>query len=237
MLKVLTYNIHKGKDPTGIKTSIEKIKEAIHSVDPDLVFLQEVQVLQGMPAQFEYLADTLWPHTAYGKNSIYEEGHHGNAILSRYPISYYENISISTNPLEKRGLLHAVIRLPSHFPKRRIHAFCLHLDLFEKGRKLQVTQITKRIQTGVPKMEPLIVAGDFNDWRQRVDLGLSETFQELHGKNASTFPAFFPFLKLDRLYFRNLKGLSIETLRGKPWNTLSDHLPLLAEFDFSSPKE
>lgn len=44
---------------------------------------------------YEFLADTMWSDYAYGRNAVYPEGHHGNAVLSRFPIEYYENRDIS----------------------------------------------------------------------------------------------------------------------------------------------
>src|SRR5438132_888733 len=104
-LRVLSYNIHKGFSSGRGKFVLNRIREALRTVHPDLVFLQEVlghhelhsQKVENWPdqPQFEYLADQLWPHFAYGKNAVYTYGHHGNAILSKYPFSFYENIDIS----------------------------------------------------------------------------------------------------------------------------------------------
>src|SRR5690349_17254196 len=96
-LRVLSYNIHKGFGPGNIKFILKKIKEALRSIHPDLVFLQEVlghheihqKNIKGWPeqSQFEFLAHELWPHFAYGRNAVYTNGHHGNAILSKHPIT------------------------------------------------------------------------------------------------------------------------------------------------------
>jgi signal transduction histidine kinase len=74
-------------------------------VAADVVFLQEIHGehkghqanLQDWPneAQFEYLADSIWHHHAYGKNAVYPEGHHGNAILSKYPIKRWDNLDLT----------------------------------------------------------------------------------------------------------------------------------------------
>ncbi len=60
----------------------------------------------------EFLADTMWSDYAYGRNAVYPEGHHGNAVLSRFPIEYYENRDISVGNGEKRGLLYCRIVPP-----------------------------------------------------------------------------------------------------------------------------
>src|SRR6185437_4205700 len=119
-LRVLTYNMHKGFCFYSRQYVLHELREAIRTVNADLVFLQEVMGFHPahaaaemeLDSQFEFLADEIWTHYAYGKNAVYSEGHHGNAILSKYPIRSYDNINVSTNPLEKRGLLHAKIEIP-----------------------------------------------------------------------------------------------------------------------------
>src|SRR5687767_3184071 len=114
--RVLSYNIHKGFSMDR-RLVLSAIKEAIQSTKAEIVFLQEVigehskhaKRVSDWPedSHFEFLADSIWEHFAYGKNAVYTEGHHGNAILSRRPITFWENIDISNNRLERRGLLHA----------------------------------------------------------------------------------------------------------------------------------
>src|SRR5690606_12634201 len=113
-------------------------------------------------AQFEFLADSVWDHFAYGKNAISESGHHGNAILSRFPIISQENIDISTSKLERRGLLHGVAENP--LTGQRFDLICIHLDLREFGRQRQLRSICKRIDQANDHSTPLLLCGDFNDW-------------------------------------------------------------------------
>src|SRR5665213_3483852 len=109
-LKVLTYNIHKGFSAGNSEYVLEQMREAIRSVNADLVFLQEIlgehkkhqKRISNWPedSQFEFLANAVWPHHAYGKNAIYTQGHHGNAVLSKFPIAHWENLDVSSNRLE-----------------------------------------------------------------------------------------------------------------------------------------
>jgi Metal-dependent hydrolase len=95
-LHVCTYNIHKGFSQFKARMMIHELRRRLHSLGPDIVFLQEVQGLHAGHAgrhldwpeegQHDFLADGVWPDTAYGGNAIYDHGHHGNAILSRFPI-------------------------------------------------------------------------------------------------------------------------------------------------------
>ena len=87
----------------------------------------------------------------------------------------------------------------------------------------------------VPPGAPLIVAGDFNDWRRRADAvlwqgaRLREVFVTAYGVPAKTFPARLPLLALDRIYVRNASAHLPVVLPRKPWSHLSDHAPLAAE--------
>lgn len=240
---MLTYNLHKGFAPAGRRFVLDVMREAVESTAADVVFLQEVlgehrhhaQRVRNWidAAQFEYLADRLWDYAAYGRNAVYEGGHHGNAILSKYPILSWDNIDLSVHSLERRGVLHAVIH-PHDWPEP-LHLLCTHLDLTQFTRRLQIARIADRISAHVPESAPLILAGDFNDWRGRIghlvedELGLAEAHKQVHGSCARTFPARLPILRLDRIYLRGLRAVSAERLSGPPWQTLSDHCAVLAD--------
>lgn len=243
--QVLSYNIHKGFNLSGTDFVLGKIRERIRSVGPDLVFLQEVlghhtstksQISDWHnQRQFEFLADELWSHYAYGMNAIYTSGHHGNAILSKFPIEQHSNIDLTVNQLEKRGVLWSEVKDPES--GKAIYAFCMHLNLFEADRLMQAELVCQEVLRTVPPDSPLIIAGDFNDWRRSISqifrerLGVQEAFVALYGTEARTFPAPFPLMRLDRVYFRGLQPVRAEVLRGPEWRTLSDHLPLVVEFE------
>lgn len=248
VLKVLSYNIHKGFNASSAKFVLRSIRQAIRTVHADLVFLQEVigehaehaSRIEDWPqeSQFEFMADEVWQHHAYGRNAIYSDGHHGNAILSKFPIKRFENIDVSTNRLERRGLLHGVIDWMGADAQGGIelHVICLHFDLSERGRRKQIQSLREHIDRNVPADAPLIVAGDFNDWREKATqelgrtLGLNEAFHSSVGEHPRTFPIWLPLLKLDRIYFRGLKVERADCLTGAPWNELSDHAAIYAEF-------
>ena len=248
-LKVLSFNMHKGFSAANRRFVLHDMKDEIERHGADLVFLQEVQGehrrmrsrIRNWPnlSQFEFLADKTWPHTAYGKNAIYDDGHHGNAILSRYPFESWENIDISSSSYERRGILHGVVRLEeSPGGSIALHVLCIHLSLLESDRRRQIKVLAQRIRDHIPNHEPVILAGDFNDWRQAAskilleDAGLSEAFLAVHGDHAKTFPSFLPLLRLDRIYTRGCEVFSANTLREEPWDSLSDHLGLEVEIGF-----
>ena len=103
--KVLTVNIHKGFTFFNRKFILNELREAVRSVGADVVFLQEVTGSHLKHAEkfdnytdaphYEFLADSIWPQFAYGRNAVYTNGHHGNALLSKFPIVRFENLDVS----------------------------------------------------------------------------------------------------------------------------------------------
>ena len=243
-LRVLSLNAHKGFTLFNRRFVLQELREAVRAVAADLVFLQEVVGTHAHHArrhknwptapQYEYLADTLWSDHAYGRNAVYPHGDHGNALLSRYPIRFHRNHDASSGGGEARGFLHCVLEAPGGV----LHAICVHLGLFERQRRRQLDLLCRLIEREVPAHAPLIVAGDFNDWRHRANdrlsrgAGLKEVFVTATGQAARTFPARWPLLRLDRIYVRNAHVSHPLVLGVRPWSHLSDHAPLAAELQW-----
>jgi endonuclease/exonuclease/phosphatase family metal-dependent hydrolase len=242
-ITLITYNIHKGFGVGAVRFLLPKMREAIADLNPDFVLLQEVQGehkrkqkrVESWPdiPQCEYMADTVWPHYVYSKNAVYHSGHHGNAILSKYPFEAVESVNLSASNRASRGILHTQLK----FGEQTIHLLCVHLGLFKAERAEQCKALMNRIEDLVPHNEPLLMAGDFNDWQTLLsrplydDLGVEEAFVAVEGQHARSFPALRPALCVDRVYFRGMKVQDVACLQGNPWRRLSDHLPLYARFE------
>lgn len=152
---------------------------------------------------YEFLADTMWSDYAYGRNAVYPEGHHGNAVLSRFPIEHYENRDVSVGESENAGCYTVVSPPALDFP---IHVGCVHLGLREAHRQAQL-QMLADWTNALPEGEPVVVAGDFNDWRQRanhplkVKAGLEDLYPLTRSSRADVSGA-LPLLRLDRIYVK-----------------------------------
>jgi endonuclease/exonuclease/phosphatase family metal-dependent hydrolase len=84
----------------------------------------------------------------------------------------------------------------------------------------------------IPADAPLLVAGDFNDWSSRVQSQFHAAgLIACHDKRAATFPSRLPLVQLDHVFARGLQPLRVEVPKGAIWAKMSDHLPLIAEFD------
>ena len=249
-LRVATYNIHKGVRGLGLRKRLEihNLGLAVEALDADLVFLQEVRLFHtrearrfnrssfGWPAQSQ--AEFLAPEgyeSAYRSNAVTRGGEHGNALLSRWPIGDIGHHDVSDHRFEQRGLLH----VPVMWNGSTVHSVVVHFGLAHRSRVRQVQRLAAFITKEVPADEMLVVAGDFNDWGERLDapmreLGLSRAAAPGGGGNAcATFPSLAPVFALDRFYIRGLACRSTMVPRGIAWARMSDHLPLVAELELA----
>jgi endonuclease/exonuclease/phosphatase family metal-dependent hydrolase len=237
-LRICSYNIHKGFSHLNRHMAIHEMRECLHTLSPDICLLQEVQGQHlrherkhanwPVQPQHQFLAgEKLF--AAYGANAAYDYGHHGNAVLSRFPILQTRNRDVSLYRLERRGILHCELELPN---TRHIHCLSVHLSLTEQQRRRQLSMLAEYVDHHVPARAPLIIAGDFNDWRVQANdwlahrLGMLEAFTELTGKPARSYPSALPMLRLDRVYLRGFQAVSGSVHAGKPWSQISDHAAL-----------
>jgi endonuclease/exonuclease/phosphatase family metal-dependent hydrolase len=257
-IRIATYNIHKGVSSFGSHPRIHALKQALNSMNADVIFLQEVQGRHDLLAlrhaaswpsqgQHEYLAGEL-QHCVYGVNAVYDHGHHGNALLSNFPVASSRNQDISDHAYEARGILHCVVQTP----ETPVHCYVIHLGLFAGSRRRQTQALIDAVTSSAPANEPVIIAGDFNDWGNQLSdilrscLGVTEVFdanlpkrgfgtylRQLSGRGvkiqpARTFPAALPMLQLDRVYVRGFEVETAQVMHGAMWAKLSDHAPIVA---------
>lgn len=249
MLSIATWNIHKGFSQFNRRMVVHELRERLRELDADIVFLQEVlgrherhaERHEDWPAvpQYEFLAEGVWGNHAYGRNRVYDHGHHGNAILARFPILSAHNQDVTRLRFEKRGLLHCAVAVPGL--AQPLHCVCVHLSLFGRSRRYQYDTLASFIEANVPQDAPLVIAGDFNDWRGRAcqilapRLNLTEVFAANNDYQPTrSFPAALPLFRLDRIYVRGLKTIACAVHYGPPWSTLSDHAALSARFALAS---
>lgn len=240
-LTVATFNIHKGFSPFNARLTVHELRERLRRLAPDIVFLQEVQGAHSghaerhahwpTAAQHEFIAADMWADAAYGRNVVHQRGHHGNAILSRFPIEHAHNQDVTHLRFERRGLLHCTLRLPDG---ETLHCVCVHLSLFARSRRRQMAALAEYLEGEIAADAPLIIAGDFNDWNNRARsllaprLGLTEVFSRDDGLPARSFPARLPIFRLDRIYVRGFAVEVADVQFAEPGGHLSDHAALAA---------
>jgi endonuclease/exonuclease/phosphatase family metal-dependent hydrolase len=242
VLRVITYNIHRA---IGVDRRFrpQRIVDILKHYDADIVMLQEVD--EGVPRSRELnLAKELaeaagYPHFALGHNVSLRKGRYGNATLSRFPILRERNIDLSVEESWiRRGCQHTTLEMNG--TGRHLEVFNLHLGLSARERNKQIDLLKRSHEfSSVDPETPVLVAGDFNDWRSL----LQSTFTNGFGFGCATerrrgpyrciptYPAFSPQGGLDRIYHRGpLQLVSVHSCRMQIARVASDHLPVLAEF-------
>jgi endonuclease/exonuclease/phosphatase family metal-dependent hydrolase len=242
----VSWNLHKGRTPLGMQ-AWQGMQNWMKSTSADVYFLQEAMARR-MPApmlpnnifghplegplgdvwqcQATDIAQSLRLQLALGPNVFKPSWRHGNAILSPHPLDLGGQWDISAHRFEKRGLLAA----RATFHDRSITLLCAHLALTRQARLRQMQWIAHWIAREAAD-GPLVLAGDFNDWKNDSvplfgELGLREVATEL-GSPGKTFPAFSPALALDKMFVRDVTP--VEWLAPDPRTAwLSDHLPYMA---------
>lgn len=247
-LRIATYNIHKGVRGMGPgkRLEIHNLGLGVEALDADLVFLQEVRLYhhrdarrfeQGGPSgwpgqgQAEYLAPEGY-YPVYRTNAVTRHGEHGNALLSRWPVGDVGHHDVSDHRFEQRGLLH----VPVQWRGLEVHAIVAHFGLIHSSRVRQAERLAAYIRSCVPAGAPLIVAGDFNDWGERLDPvmeagGLRRACPPGQRRPPRTFPSNLPVFSLDRVYMRGLHCCAMFAPQGQAWARMSDHLPLVVEVE------
>lgn len=250
--RVATYNIHKGVRGMGPSKRLEihNLGLAVEALDADIVCLQEVREFnKGEAKRFsrtnygalcwpqQSQADFLAPEgydVAYRSNAITKDGEHGNALLSRWPLGNIGHHDASDHRFEQRGFLH----VPVFWRGVEVHVVVVHLGLIHASRVRQAEQLARLVLTELPPDAPVVIAGDFNDWNEKLDQVLKSANLRRAGVPKSpytpTFPSRIPVLALDRVYTRGLTCQSVMVPRGGAWARMSDHLPLVVELDIDN---
>ncbi|MBX3657296.1 MAG: endonuclease/exonuclease/phosphatase family protein [Ramlibacter sp.] len=238
ILRVATYNIHKGVQGIGParRLEIHNLGHAVEQLDADVVCLQEVRKLHRREErhftrwpelpQAEFLAPEGY-RAIYQTNAFTRHGEHGNALLSRWEVITHAHEDMSDHRFEQRGMLHVVVHAHGH----PVHVIVLHLGLIASSRVRQVQQVRNFIEREVPRGEPLVVAGDCNDWGAKLRPAMNAMdLYDVVNERLRTYPARLPLAQLDYVYARGLRPLAAQVPRGRIWWRMSDHLPLIAEF-------
>ncbi len=154
-LALATLNIQHGA------AGLEKIAEAIRAVSPDIIGLQEVDVDCGRsgntdePAELARMAG--YPYYAFAKAIALGSGEYGNALLSRYPIEYFEVIPLESGNGEERSLGHAVVFVEG----LKLDVFVTHLSF--ENRSVRIEQM-KTIAEILKGCEYYVLLADLNSF-------------------------------------------------------------------------
>jgi endonuclease/exonuclease/phosphatase family metal-dependent hydrolase len=238
-VRITTYNIHKCR---GLDRRVrpKRIAEVLKEIDADIIALQEVVGMDEAARehnQVEAIADELGFDFRIGENRRLRGGAYGNAVLSRLPIVADQNHDLTWRKYEPRGCLQVTVAAASKSSESsllRIYNTHLGTSFFE--RRHQGRRLLNVIENDSGSNAPRIVLGDFNEWTRGLashlfSYHLNSAKPERRILRAHTYPAVFPLLHLDHIYYDpSLELKRIEVHRTRRSLVASDHLPIVAEF-------
>jgi endonuclease/exonuclease/phosphatase family metal-dependent hydrolase len=222
---VASYNIHKCRG-VDRRRDPKRIADVIHSLDADVIALQEVDSWPGPaaePVQMEFLAHTVGLHAISGPTIERHDGHYGNALLTRLPVLEVRKLDLTVFRREPRGALD--VRLDAGDGTLRVIA--THLGLLPSERRYQVQRILETVEDDDRAVTVLL--GDINEW-----FVAARALRWLHarfgpGAGARTYPSWLPIFKLDRIWARPCDALRNFRVHLTPASRrASDHLPVSA---------
>ena len=215
----------------GNQSVLPEITRFIKDVDPDIVGLIEVDtgsIRSRMVNQAERIASDLRMNTSYetkyGSRSINQMlpivRKQGNAFMAAQRVHGEKFHYFDT------GIKRLIIELEM----AEFAVFLVHLSLKYRHRHLQLRRLYDLIEV---TEKPVIVAGDFNTFWGENEIYLFMRAAGLKSANVEglpTYPSRAPRKELDFVLYQD--GITVNSFE-IPDVRLSDHLPLICDFEVS----
>ena len=252
-LRLVTFNIAHARGLTPIqgltsqrklRMNLRKIAALVEKLQPDVVALQEIDERSRWAGNFDHLdylrVHTRFPHAVFGINNR-RTGllnlSYGNAVLSRHSIRGAETVVFGQRQLGEKGFLYVELDIGG----RVLPLINLHLHFSSRAQRLR--QLERLLSWLEEKhrlhrsrwLVPPIICGDFNNPGTRDDATASLLSHlsnycdyALHPAGGFTFPSPLPQRTLDFIFLpQGCGSAKCEIVR----TILSDHLPVVVEFD------
>ncbi len=220
-LRIVSYNIRKAMGTDRLRDP-ERIMRIIRSLHADVVVLQEADRRRAprpsaLPLDRVEEVTGMRPVPTPSDVSI---GWHGNAVLVR-PSAKIDRVAHLTLPgVEPRGAMVADL----HLGARQLRVIASHLGLLRPSRKEQLSAMIAHLDACAAC--PTLIAGDLNEWSQKVGLGRLAKRFTIHAPGKS-YHARMPVAFLDRIaldqHLTVRQGGVVETSQTR---RASDHLPI-----------
>ena len=225
-LRVVSYNIHCGIG-WDRRFNEQRILDVLKEIEPDVIALQEVESRASGIDMLGWLANGLGFHAIAGTTLLRGDGHYGNGLLTRCPVTCTRLLDLSFPRREPRGAISADLDCGGE----SIRIVATHLGLRPAERREQVQTLLKLFRESPD--DRAVLVGDLNEW-----FLWGRPVRRLHNyfkrtPSPATYPSVAPFLALDRLWTHPrsiLRRLSVHKSRRA--RAASDHLPLVADLEF-----
>ena len=225
-LRVVTYNIRHGLGLDD-RVDLERVGRVISELEADLVGLQEVDRgwrRSGNMDQARYLAEILDMNHVFAPAISRGTAQYGNAILSRYPIVFWEYF-----PLESRWEPRVLVRAVIETGGIRLNFYTTHLGLWRRERMRHINDVLLPV---ISRERRVILTGDFNCGPDSPEMrkltGVLRDASPPEGQY--TFPSAGPTKRIDYvLYTGDWDAVESRVVSAEA----SDHNPVLTDFSWT----
>jgi endonuclease/exonuclease/phosphatase family metal-dependent hydrolase len=226
-LRVATYNVHRCVGRDG-RFDPDRVAGVLGELDADVLALQELQWRSSDALHLlDRFAADLGQRSIPGPTLLRPDGHYGNAVLTRLPVSQVRLVDLTVHGHEPRGAIDALLEST----RGALRVVATHLGLLPGERRLQMRKMLAWLDDG-PSQHPTVLMGDINEW-----FLWGRPLRWLHARFGyapapATFPSCLPVFALDRVWMRprdRLRRVSVHDSRRA--RQASDHLPLLAQIE------
>ncbi len=229
LLEVVTYNVHGCIGGDGAFDPA-RCAAVLLEMSPHVVALQEVDARRlerrTHVHQFTYLAERLGMAGIPGPTLEDHRGPFGNALLTSLEVVSVEHRGLSFERREPRAAIDAILGRGA----MRIRVIATHFGLRSAERYEQMRRVIEWVDDD-PDI-PLIVLGDFNEWRPRQRLMRPLARRLTRVATGASFPARRRLLALDQIWLRPASVLLAASVHCTPLSRIaSDHLPVRATVD------
>lgn len=227
-VRIASYNIRKARG-VDMRRDPGRVIDVFNGLDADIVVLQEADLRLGhRKAALPF--DLLEKHTDFKVAPVAENevsiGWHGNGVLLRPGLRAVRVERIILPGLEPRGAVSLEIEGDVRFM-----LVATHMGLRRRDRRAQQA----RIMSAISSEQPVVIAGDFNEWSKSKGLEAFASRFKIHAPGRS-FHAQRPISALDRIALSQdltLTDAGVED--GELARRASDHLPIWGNVTFNAP--
>jgi endonuclease/exonuclease/phosphatase family metal-dependent hydrolase len=218
-----------------------RIAEVIAEMSVDIIALQELDLGRRRSAgtdQTKMIAEQLGWYSYFHPAMRLGDEHYGNAILSRYLLTFRRAVELPGRPPFFCRENRAAIEVNVETNLGQVHIINTHLGLGWRERFVQAQLFTSaEWRAAIAGYTPLILLGDFNSLRgSRPYRTLNRHLRDVReliraARPIRTFPTRFPVLAVDHIFVNKaVQPLSLTVHRSPLARMASDHFPLMAEF-------
>lgn len=236
-LRVMTYNVHGCRGGDG-RLKPERIVQVIASAAPDVVALQELDVGRARSRSLDqtaFLAQGLGMHAHFVSARPCDDGHYGNAILTRLPSRAVHTGSLPRldGTCEQRAA--QWVRVDSAFGP--VDVLNAHFGLRRDERALQTADLLGPEWCASPELGArAVLCGDLNSTpRSFVYSSFSTRLRDAQlaarrGRASPTFPALLSLVRIDHVFVTETLAVErVDVPSSLLARVASDHRPLVVD--------